>query len=484
MAITVNFYTFAKAVNSTKQPSGSGETFECSLISPCSIVSPVIQIASEFNPAQYNYAEIPEFNRYYWVRNWTWSRGLWQAQLESDPLASYKDQIGDLTEYVLRSAAESNGDITDKAYPTTAAITQVQTPIAPAPVFAQSLVNGCYVVGIVGKGPGLQMGASTYYLFPPVGFDEFAKVLFGEDSWLELEGSEVPVFDGSGAVLKEVPTNVTQLKTQFNPLQYITSVTWFPFYEAGLGPAFSGVQLGWWTINAGGGQIPQKPYEKSWTITCPTHPQQPTRGYYLNLPPYSRYTLHFKPFGDIPLDGTYFVKDAAITVSVKVDLISGEAVLSVSSPSNGGRPFVTARAKVGVSISVGQLASQGFSRGVSALAGVGGGIADILTGDFAGAISNGVSAVGDAWSACLPQVSTTGANGSVAEYGEIPYLTSQFFPVVDQDMEHLGAPLCSKRQLSSLAGYQQIYQPEGRVSATQEEMTKIIDALRGGYYYE
>lgn len=484
MAISVTFYEFAKPVNSTKQPSGGGTSFDCSLIAPCSIVSPVIQVASDFNPSRYNYAEIPDFNRFYWVRNWTWNKGLWQAQLESDPLASFKDQIGDLNEYVLRAAAEWNGDIQDKAYPTTAAITVQQTPIAAGPVFNHSLVNGCYVVGVVGKGPGLQMGASTYYLLPPVGYDEFARVLFSEDDWLQLEDLEIPMYDGSGVSIEKVPQNISQLKSQFNPLQYITSVTWFPFYDAGLGPAFSGIQLGWWTINAGGGQIPQAPYEKSWTITCPTHPQQPTRGYYLNLPPYSRYTLHFKPFGDIPLDGSYFVKDPTLTVSVKVDLISGEGVLSVSSATSGGRPFVTARAKVGVSISVGQLSAQNFTSGISALSSIGGGIVDAVTGNAAGVISNAASAIGDLWTGCLPQVSSSGANGSVAEYGEIPYLTSEFFPVVEQDLEHLGAPLCSKRQLSTLPGFQQIYQPEGNVSATQEEMSTIIDALRGGYFYE
>lgn len=201
------------------------------------------------------------------------------------------------------------------------------------------------------------------------------------------------------------------------------------------------------------------------------------------MPPYSRYTLFFPPFGTIPLDGSYFVQDTVLTCTIRVDMVSGAGILELSVPSAG--IIYRASAQIGVPVSTGQIASAGLAGaivgGVSTVAGV---VGSALTGNVGQAIMNGVSGVGDTANGLMPQVTVRGANGSKAEYGTTPFLLSEFMQVVDNDLEHLGAPLCAVRQLSSLPGYQMIARPEVDSTCTAAENDQITEFLRGGYYYE
>lgn len=492
--IDVTFYTFEKHSNSTKQPDGGGTTYDCTLIQPCGVMSPQIQLAiGQDNPTGYNYAYIPEFSRYYFIRDWSWDRGIWTATMSVDVLASFKEDIGNSSQYVLRAAAESNGFITDTVYPGTAQFTKQVTSLSGMP-FWKDLVNGEYVLGVVGAGPsGMAMGASTYYAMSPPAFSMFADQLFNDDAWIELEGEDpvmitVPVAEVSGdadsfrttITEQPIPKKMSYLKTEFNPAQYITSCMWFPFVPAE-GSAASEIKLGWWTIPAGVVSV-SPTYEQSYTLTIPAHPQL-ARGYYLHMPPYSRYTLFFPPFGTIPLDGSYFVQDVTLTCTVRVDMISGQGILELSVPSAG--VIFRTNAQIGVPVSVGQLASSGWVGAVTGLvSGLTGVAAGAATGDVAGAIQSGASGIGNVANSMLPQVSVRGANGSKAEYGTTPFLLSEFMQVVDNDPEHLGAPLCAIRQLSSLPGYQMISRPEIDSTCTAAENDQISDFLRGGYYYE
>ena len=95
MSYAVNFYTFSKRDNSTKRPTGSGTSLQCEIRYESSILNPVLQINTVIsNPSNLNYAYIPEFNRYYWINDWSYDRGFWIVRMSVDVLATYKDQIG------------------------------------------------------------------------------------------------------------------------------------------------------------------------------------------------------------------------------------------------------------------------------------------------------------------------------------------------------------------------------------------------------
>ena len=116
MALTVKFYSVSKAVNSTALPTGEPMAeYECRMLDACSILRPVIllNVGPQANPTGANYAYIAEYNRYYWVSDWTVNRGQWVATLSIDPLASWKEEIGSTFQYVLRSSSESNPTVQD-----------------------------------------------------------------------------------------------------------------------------------------------------------------------------------------------------------------------------------------------------------------------------------------------------------------------------------------------------------------------------------
>lgn len=71
-----------------------------------SIIAPSILIQS--NPIGYNYAYIPEFGRYYYIKNITaFRKGAYIVDLKCDVLMSFKDEILNMTGIVSRL---TNGD--------------------------------------------------------------------------------------------------------------------------------------------------------------------------------------------------------------------------------------------------------------------------------------------------------------------------------------------------------------------------------------
>ena len=124
MAITVDFYTFSKKTNSTRQPTGTAAlSASCYLKDTTSITTPVIELKRGDSPIGYNYAHISAFNRYYFIDDITWEAGVWLVSMHCDVLATYKSDIGSHSCYVLRSANSYNGDIIDALYPATSAVT-------------------------------------------------------------------------------------------------------------------------------------------------------------------------------------------------------------------------------------------------------------------------------------------------------------------------------------------------------------------------
>lgn len=66
-----------------------------------SIIAPSILIQS--NPIGYNYAYIPDFDRYYYIKNITaFRKNAWLIDLKCDVLMSFKDEILEMSGIVSR----------------------------------------------------------------------------------------------------------------------------------------------------------------------------------------------------------------------------------------------------------------------------------------------------------------------------------------------------------------------------------------------
>ena len=76
----------------------------------CSLIEPVINIESP-NVLRFNYAYIPDFQRYYFVKEITNLRkNIWTLELEVDPLMSFKGDILALDVVVDKQSSDSIGD--------------------------------------------------------------------------------------------------------------------------------------------------------------------------------------------------------------------------------------------------------------------------------------------------------------------------------------------------------------------------------------
>ena len=211
--IDVILYSFAKEADSTAIPKpANGVTYACELKDVCSILSPslVFHMVDGWTPAQINYIHIPIWSRYYFA-SWTWQDGLWIADCAVDVLASWRTEIGNSTQYVLRSASEYDEFVPDGFYSVKAGITMDRT-VASFP-WTSNRIDGTYVLGVI-NGDDNARGGTSYYVLTQSYMAVLRYALFINTDYLQIPSSEI---------------SSELAKTLFNPFQYIVSCKWFPF---------------------------------------------------------------------------------------------------------------------------------------------------------------------------------------------------------------------------------------------------------------
>lgn len=89
----ITFYNNRSEKNKINKTLETPFTLSGDLKGETSVINPVIMI-EHGNPTGYNYAYIPEFNRYYFISEITSVRtGLWRVSMVVDVLMSFKTQI-------------------------------------------------------------------------------------------------------------------------------------------------------------------------------------------------------------------------------------------------------------------------------------------------------------------------------------------------------------------------------------------------------
>lgn len=463
------FYQFAKRTNSTKRPSG-GQEFGIDLKAPCNIIDPEIKIATQSDPTGYNYCYLPTFSRYYWVKNWTYSDGLWNASLTVDTLASYRDQIGDSTEYVVRSSAKYNGTISDGLYPATAEVRSVTSAFQGG--FSETISGGFFVIGFIAKAAN-SIGAITYVVMTPGNAKKLSAKLLTDVSYLSIDNAEI---------------SDSLTKVLFNPYQYIVSCNYFPFDVAKLTahlPLVSTVDVGWWSVD-----VPcwilgadNNNLTKSVSVGIPKHPQAASRGGYCNASPYTDYTIFLQPFGVIPLDASKLWGANTLSIQYVVDLFTGDSILRILTNTN--QLVYETTAKLGVSIQLSNIAfdipsgSGGLLQ--TGIAAAFGGLQAAFSGGSISDVGNGILNAAQATNA---DVASKGATGSTIAFDTVPYIVARFKILVDDNNEHNGRPLCQRVQLFSIPGFIMVDNPDIALTATAAEIDSVKSYMKNGFFLE
>lgn len=370
MPITATFSKTNKRINSTKQPVAAADDISLSvelkqvtnLFTPSLIISDntFMSGGAITNPMKYNYCYLPDFERYYFVRSWSWVLGRWECALEVDVMASFKSDIGNTTTMVLRSASSYNADIIDTKYPTysvEAGALQVKKDFANTSFWntnikTGAITDGFYVISVVNDDSSA-VGGVSYYAFSCGTMQELMNKLFSAPTWMGITDANI---------------SADLQKMLFNPMQYITSCMWIPrgFNTSGA-TAIHTLPLGWWSLTLTGSFYRIDATRSVITFTTEqaiqSHPQyDASKRRWVQLSPYTQMSLYMPPFGFIPLDTTKFYLSTKIVLSVRIDCITGRGTLYVSHKYNlgggevsGGIVYTTV-SQVGVPVSIAQMA--------------------------------------------------------------------------------------------------------------------------------
>lgn len=454
------FSGFSKEENSTKQPSG-GTAVTCYLKDNTSVVHPVFVLdRTDFS---INYVQWG--SRYYFVDDIVSIRNTTiELHCTVDPLATFKTQIGNSSQYVLRSASQYDEAIIDNLYPARVMETVEDTVIDLN--LTSALATSNYVVGIINKASDAS-GGITYYAMTPAMFKDLLDYLYG-GAWLDAPTSEI---------------SIELQKELVNPFQYIAFVMSFP-YDVVSGLTQKEVKFGYWASGVFAGVItPESRYINIISgTTVPDHPQASTRGIYMNASPYTRRILHCYGFGDIMLDSIDFIHSKQITLSLQIDKFNGTGKLEIS--NNGDQNIHrTLFGQIGISVPISQMTANVHGNPVSMI------LNEIKTetasfGQRMQRRSEGLSGVGNAVSSLLPSVQSQGTQGSGVYYTHAPHLTSKFMNLVSIDVEHNGRPLMQTKVINTLSGYIKVENADVDITGTTWEKEKIVSHMENGFYYE
>lgn len=467
MSFNVRFWTFTKKYNSTKRPvTENGTLYNCVIKDGSSVVNPKIELnlGMSENPSAFNYCRIAGFNRYYYIREWSFDKGLWTATLATDVLATYKDEIGAASLYMLRASAEHNGRVVDNLYPCKVNCNFDST------VLSLPYTAGCYVVGVV-SGMAGQFGSITYYVLDQANVTKLVKALI-EDVIDTSNGFNAS--DASYALQQSI----------VDPIQYIKSCIWIPFDASDIVTIPLTIDLevyGWKFPGVSGQLLMSTRVQKTYTIATKKHPDTNARGNYVNAAPYTKATLNFAPFGTIEIDTTVICDVSQIRVDLDVDTMNGQGVLRVYANDILLNELKT---QVAVPVQLTQITRDYLGAAQSAIGGVAGAVGSALSGNVAGAITSAISGIGDSIRAMVPRSQTIGSNGAFSNLLYPPRLDFQFFRPVDDDNAHNGRPLCAIRQVAALGGYMLVQDGDVPIAGTQGEGDAVKALLEGGFYYE
>ena len=478
--MNVKLTNTTKKHNSTEIPTFVGSGLTCTLKEGSSIINPVLIFERANVGHSYNYVYISDFGRYYFVDDIVYDGARVYYYCSVDVLASYKSTIGGASAYVLRSAYVNNEYIIDQYYPITTHLTKyteklnfgtVGTPVY-VPWKDYGSGAGTWIVGVVN-----QEGV-TYYAFSYSNYKAFLSFL--------LDDTSSGFMYQLGVDLSLNPS----LKVAADPIQYITCCIWLPFDPS---PAFSSEAVKVATVttsiyagnvSAGtGGRTVHKV-----ELTIMPHPQSNARGEYLNAPNFTECRLVFPPFGAFDLDALDLNRFGKVECRVEVDCTTaiGKLILYGYDNAADTHPYSTilsAEAQIGVPMPVTQIITPGVSP-VQLGMQVAGALASAATGNIAGAIAGGASALDSYQMGKIPRSSVIGSRGSISAIHGYAMLEYTWSLVADNDVADHGQPLCAVYQLSTLPGYQMILEPHISTSGTAAEDDMINNFLSSGYFYE
>ena len=452
MSFNVDFYNFSKRKNSTKQPSGTHTTLVCELNDNFNLIDGdiVVNTGRTQSAKIYTYCYIAEFDRYYFVTNWTYQNGLWYVTLTVDVLATYKANILATSAFILYAQTAFNSHIVDTRLQ--------QVSIASNHISSGNNrffdLDGWYdqiILFFVSEATNLSSaGAVQAYAVDRSQLKDVSQSLYsaGTTVWQDLlaqAGSAKDCITKCITVPYDIPSASS---TEIILGNYHTGVNGKPVLGRTLLPSCD-ISIPWQTSD----------YRRF----------------------YHKFSLILPFVGAVSIAASDIVSDSRLSVNAQIDILTGDLIYYVCHDSEALMPFATFKTNCATVTPV----SSYQSNTVGAITSLGSGAISAAAGNAMGAISSVANAAADF---CLSKtVSCAGNQGGCCEAFDRPTLVCTYNPTAVEPSSvssSIGRPYFAQNSLSGFTGRIQTSGFSVDASCTDSERTMINSLVDSGIFIE
>ena len=473
MAISATFYTFSKRKNSTKQPTGSGDSYDVALKSGTSLISPTLLLNIASRPS-YNYLSFE--GRYYFVTDIVSVKNdLWEISCAVDALATWKSEIGSTTANILY-ATGGRSDIVDTRIPVTS-----------------DVAIDSRVAGITGDFTGFTDWSMGIAIISVTGSGSFGNYLISAGDVSQLL-KNVDLFTAS--TITDVTTGLRQLVTNNGVANNLKGAICIPIILSSMGNFGSAQQivLGNYPCTDSNNN-PVVGYEvldpflnASTSIGIPWQYSDWRRNV-----PYTKVYLYVPLIGMLSIASSEVVNEATLTVLYALNVLSGDVAVEIKGGTSG-RVLATASCNIAMATPYGSSnissakVTSAIGTGVAAVASVALGVATggagvvALGGGLAASAAGLLNAVGGETSGGggLGGSAVTGLDLGVQCFTVCKTLTDT--PANLNSI--IGKPVMKKATISTYTGFVQTDGMCVSGNMTDSEHDIINAACDRGIYYE
>lgn len=465
----INLYQNPKITKSTALISATPLVLDAQIKDKCSVENPILLL--QFEPAQYNYVFIPDWDRYYFISGWQYSVGLWEISLTEDYLASFKGEIL-ASSAIIAYAHGSEANIVDKRIPVNASVTASNIVTEPLDMIFLT-VDYAPILSVTGKGSN-----GIFY----VGYSDLPDLLDGVDNWFN---DNVPDFFSS----------IKQLfygGSAANCIKSAIGLCWLP--QMGSGEA---LYLG------------NYPCKRSNGSTISAYKVKPIEVHNVNISipwrysdwrrsePYSHIRLFLPLIGNVSISADVAKNDSSLDITYAFNNTSGDVNVKVVGHSSG-IIFNTSSANGSCGVQIGA-SNTNYGKVTTSVGGgiaaVAGGVASIVTGGAATpavlGIAGGIAAAaGGTISGLGGSTEGSGGLGGGSSIALGYVITCQVITreLTDQQLNlslKMGKPLFKNTVIGNYSGYVQTEGFQfGSSKASSAERDAINSLLDSGIYVE
>ena len=471
------YSSFTKRKNSTKQPDTGYTTLTCRLKSETGIESPTLVLSS--SPAGNTYAYIPDFNRYYFIKNVTFTNGTYELTLESDPMATHKTEIGSLEGFILRCADTTfyNPKLTDPLNAPLEEITHKKDSTridktAGNPLFTSGV--GTFILTVMGKAPAGGAASDN-----------------GLARSYALTSTEMTVL---GQTLLTTSIWQTLINEFTNPMDAIISCFYLPIPKSNLVTVQEDLVIGTQTIITNADLVYNRRINVSGDVSYAGAMPALFNNDYLVREPYATYSIYLPFVGMVGIDANILLEDANLSYEIAIDVFTGDLVYYLKSASGSKVGNYSGNCATGVPVGSQQMASAlGIGGGLAAaIGGAAVGLGTLAAGGglalgALGALGAGATAM---FRSAQINTQTNGANSSSlgivgGDSIEVhSFIKNPAFPV-EYGKDIVGM-MCRKfGQVSSHPGYLLMQNASVEIDTdVSSDIEEINNMLNSGFFYE